>query len=93
MDGLPVNSLDRAALRRNIGIVQQDVFLFNGTIRENIAYGNFDATEEEIAEAAKKANIHDYIVSLPQGYDTCVGERAIKLAGGQKQRVSLQGRF
>ena len=93
LDGLPVNSLDRAALRRNIGIVQQDVFLFNGTIRENIAYGNFDATEEEIAEAAKKANIHDYIVSLPQGYDTCVGERGIKLSGGQKQRVSIARAF
>ena len=89
LDGLPVNSLDRAALRRNIGIVQQDVFLFNGTIRENIAYGNFDATEEEIAEAAKKANIHDYIVSLPQGYDTCVGERGIKLSGGQKQLLCI----
>lgn len=93
LDGLPINLLDRAALRRNIGLVQQDVFLFNGTIRENIAYGNFDATEEEIAEAAKKANIHDYIVSLPQGYDTCVGERGIKLSGGQKQRVSIARAF
>ena len=62
----------KSALRKNIGIVQQDVYLFNGTIRENIAYGNFDAAEEEIIEAAKKANIHDYIISLPHGYDTAV---------------------
>lgn len=69
------------------------MFLFNGTIRENIAYGNFDATEEEIVEAAKKANIHDYINSLPHGYDTNVGERGVKLSGGQKQRVSIARAF
>lgn len=93
VDGYDIRTLQRAALRKNIGIVQQDVFLFNGTIRENIAYGNFDATEEEIVEAAKKANIHDYINSLPHGYDTNVGERGVKLSGGQKQRVSIARAF
>lgn len=93
VDGYDIRELDRGALRRNIGIVQQDVFLFNGTIRENIAYGNFGATDEEIVEAAKKANIHDYILSLPQGYDTGVGERGVKLSGGQKQRVSIARAF
>lgn len=93
VDGIPVNKLSRAFLRKNIGIVQQDVFLFNGTIKENIAYGNFDATDEEIIEAAEKANIHEYIMSLPQGYETCVGERGVKLSGGQKQRVSIARAF
>ncbi len=93
VDGYDIRDLQRAALRKNIGIVQQDVFLFNGTIRENIAYGDFNATEEEIVSAAKKANIHDYIVSLPQGYDTNVGERGVKLSGGQKQRVSIARAF
>ncbi len=93
LDGYPLQKLDRAVLRKNIGIVQQDVFLFNGTIRENIAYGDFSASEEQIIEAAKRANIHDYIVSLPQGYDTNVGERGIKLSGGQKQRVSIARAF
>ncbi|MDE7087723.1 MAG: ABC transporter ATP-binding protein/permease [Clostridia bacterium] len=93
IDGNPVTKLTRGFLRKNIGIVQQDVFLFNGTIRENIAYGDFNADEESIIEAAKKANIHDYIISLPQGYDTNVGERGIKLSGGQKQRVSIARAF
>ncbi|MDE6373029.1 MAG: ABC transporter ATP-binding protein/permease, partial [Clostridia bacterium] len=93
VDGIPVTKLKREFLRKNIGIVQQDVFLFNGTIRENIAYGDFDASEEQIIEAAKKANIHDYITSLPQGYDTNVGERGVKLSGGQKQRVSIARAF
>ena len=93
VDGYDIRDLQRAALRKNIGIVQQDVFLFNGTIRENIAYGDFSATEEEIIEAAKKANIHDYVSSLPQGYDTNVGERGVKLSGGQKQRVSIARAF
>lgn len=93
LDGCDIRDLDRTFLRKNIGIVQQDVFLFNGSIRENIAYGNFDASEEEIIEAAKKANIHDYIMSLPDGYDTNVGERGVKLSGGQKQRVSIARAF
>lgn len=93
IDGLDIRSLDRRALRANVGIVQQDVFLFNGSVRENIAYGNFDATDEEIAEAAKRANIHDYIMTLPQGYDTNVGERGVKLSGGQKQRISIARAF
>jgi len=93
VDGIPIDKLDRAFLRKNIGIVQQDVFLFNGTIKENIAYGDFNASDEQIIDAAKKANIHDYIMSLPQGYETCVGERGVKLSGGQKQRVSIARAF
>ncbi|MCI9407067.1 MAG: ABC transporter ATP-binding protein [Clostridia bacterium] len=93
IDGFNVKDLKRAALRKNIGIVQQDVFLFNGTIRENIAYGNFEASQKEIEEAAKRANIHEYILSLPDGYDTNVGERGVKLSGGQKQRISIARAF
>lgn len=93
VDGYDIRDLKRAALRKNIGIVQQDVFLFNGTVRENIAYGDFSATEEQIIGAAKKANIHDYIQTLPQGYDTNVGERGVKLSGGQKQRVAIARAF
>lgn len=93
IDGYDLKELDRRALRKNIGIVQQDVFLFNGTIRENIAYGDFGAGEEEIIEAAKKANIHEFITGLPEGYDTNVGERGVKLSGGQKQRVSIARAF
>lgn len=89
IDGNDITKLTRYSLRKNIGIVSQDVFLFNGTIRENIAYGNLDANDEEIIEAAKKANIHDYIMTLEDGYDTNVGERGIKLSGGQKQRISI----
>ena len=93
IDGYDITELRRRDLRRNIGIVQQDVFLFNGTIKENIAYGDFSASDERIVEAAKKANIHDYIASLPEGYDTNVGERGVKLSGGQKQRVSIARAF
>ena len=89
IDGMDITDMSRMALRKNIGLVQQDVFLFTGTIRENIAYGRLDATEEEIMEAAKKANIHDYIMTLDEGYDTYVGERGVKLSGGQKQRISI----
>ncbi len=93
LDGVDIREIRREALRANIGIVQQDVFLFNGTIRENIAYGDFTADDSRITEAAKKANIHDYIMSLPDGYDTNVGERGVKLSGGQKQRISIARAF
>lgn len=89
IDGIPINKMTRESLRRNIGIVQQDVHLFNTSIRENILYGRLDATEEELIEAAKMANIHDYIMSLEHGYDTNIGERGVKLSGGQKQRLSI----
>lgn len=89
IDGKDIRTLTRSSLRQNIGIVQQDVFLFTGTIFENIAYGKLGASEEEVIEAAKKANIHDYILSLPDGYNTFVGERGVKLSGGQKQRISI----
>lgn len=89
IDGKDITTLTRQSLRKSIGIVAQDVFLFSGTVRDNIAYGNLDATDEEIIEAAKKANIHDYITTLEKGYDTIVGERGINLSGGQKQRISI----
>ncbi len=89
IDGMALDKIDRIALRRNIGMVAQDVFLFNGTIKENIAYGDLEATDEAIMEAAKKASIHDYIMTLEKGYDTQVGERGVKLSGGQKQRISI----
>ncbi len=89
IDGKDIRHLTRDSVRKSIGIVQQDVFLFSGTIRENILYGRLDATEEEVIDAAKKAHIHDYIVSLEHGYDTEVGERGVKLSGGQKQRLSI----
>ena len=89
IDGQDVRSLTLNSVRRNIGIVQQDVFLFAGTIRENILYGRPDATEEEMYAAAKRANIHDYVMTLEKGYDTEIGERGVKLSGGQKQRLSI----
>ncbi len=89
LDGVDLRDIKLKNLRTNIGIVSQNVFLFDGTIRENIAYGNLDATDEEIIEAAKKANIHEYIETLDKGYDTEVGERGVKLSGGQKQRVAI----
>ena len=89
IDGKDVRKLTLESLRNQIGIVQQDVYLFCGTIRENIAYGKPSATMEEIVEAAKKANIHDFIESLPDGYDSFVGERGTRLSGGQKQRISI----
>lgn len=89
IDGENIKDFTLESLRKNIGIVQQDVYLFCGTVRENIAYGKPDASDEEIIEAAKNANIHDFIMSLPDGYDTFVGERGTRLSGGQKQRISI----
>ena len=89
LDGKEIHTLTLESVRRNIGIVQQDIYLFNDTMRENIRYGRLDATEEEIIQAAKRANIHDYIMSLPHGYDTQIGERGVRLSGGQKQRLSI----
>ena len=89
LDGKEIHTLTLESLRQNIGIVQQDIYLFNDTMRENIRYGKPYATEEEITEAAKRANIHDYIMSLPDGYDTNIGERGVRLSGGQKQRLSI----
>jgi ATP-binding cassette subfamily B protein len=89
IDGHDIRDVTVESLRRNIGIVQQDVFLFAGTIRENIGYGRIGASDDEIVDAAKRAEIHDDIMKLPQGYDTPVGERGIKLSGGQKQRISI----
>ena len=89
IDGKDIREVTLESLRRNIGIVQQDVFLFVGTIRENILYGRPDATEEEMIIAAKRANIHDYVMTLEHGYDTEIGERGVKLSGGQKQRLSI----
>ncbi len=89
VDGQDVRKVTLKTLRSSIGLVQQEVYLFGGTIRENIAYGKPGATDEEIIEAAKKANIHDFIMELPDGYDTFVGERGARLSGGQKQRISI----
>lgn len=89
IDGQDIRQMTRTSLRQNIGIVAQDVFLFHGTIAENIAYGSHDVTMEKIIEAAKLAEIHDYIMSLPDGYQTSVGERGLKLSGGQRQRISI----
>ena len=77
------------SLRKNIGIVHQDVYLFNASIKENILYGRLNATDEEVIEAAKRANIHDYVMTLPDKYDTEIGERGVRLSGGQKQRLSI----
>jgi len=89
IDGIDIRDATLASLRRNIGIVQQEVFLFTATIRDNIAYGVVEASEEDIVAAAKVARIHDYIEGLPEGYDTWVGERGVTLSGGQKQRVAI----
>lgn len=89
IDGIDIRDIKLASLRKNIGIVQQDVFLFTGTIKENIAYGDPTKSDEEIIEAAKKASIHDFIMTLPNGYDTNIGEKGVKLSGGQKQRISI----
>lgn len=89
IDGKDIRSLTQQSLRKAIGIVQQDVYLFGSTFKENIAYGKIGASDEEIIDAAKKANIHDFIMSLPEGYDTNVGERGVRLSGGQRQRISI----
>ncbi|MCR4944556.1 MAG: ABC transporter ATP-binding protein/permease [Clostridium sp.] len=89
IDNTSIYDVTIESLRKNIGIVQQEVFLFTGTIKDNIKYGKFDASDEEIIEACKNANIHDFIMSLPEGYDTYIGERGVKLSGGQKQRISI----
>lgn len=93
IDNHDIRDISFKSLRKTIGIVAQDVFLFTGTIKENIAYGRLDATDEEIVEAAIKANIHDFIKELPEGYETFVGERGVKLSGGQKQRISIARAF
>ena len=89
IDGTDIRDIKLKSLRSNIGVVQQDVYLFTGTILDNIRYGKMDATREEIIEAAKNANAHDFIMELPDGYDTDIGQRGVKLSGGQKQRLSI----
>jgi len=89
IDGIDIRDLKLVSLRNSIGIVQQDVYMFAGNIKENIAYGKPEATDEEIEKASKNANIHDFIMSLEEGYETYVGERGVKLSGGQKQRISI----
>lgn len=89
IDGTEIRDIKTESLRKNIGIVQQDVYLFNASIKDNILYGRLDADDDEVIEAAKRANIHDYITSLENGYDTVIGERGVRLSGGQKQRLSI----
>jgi ATP-binding cassette subfamily B protein len=89
IDGKNIQNLKLASLRKHIGLVQQDVYLFAGTVLDNIRYGNFEAVEDEIIMAAKKANAHDFIIVLPNGYATDIGQRGVKLSGGHKQRLSI----
>lgn len=89
IDSVDIKDLTLRSLRNNVGVVQQDVYLFTGTILDNIRYGNMEATKEQIIEAAKNANAHDFIMELPNGYDTDIGQRGVKLSGGQKQRLSI----
>lgn len=89
IDGININDITNESLRKNIGIVQQDVYLFNASIKDNILYGRPDASFEDVVEAAKHANIHEYVMTLPDGYDTVIGERGVRLSGGQKQRLSI----
>ena len=89
IDGKDIRNLTLDSLRRNVGVVQQDVYLFAGSVYENIAYGRPGATREEVAEAARLAGAHDFIMEFPDGYDTYVGERGARLSGGQKQRISI----
>jgi ABC-type multidrug transport system fused ATPase/permease subunit len=89
IDGIDVRTMTITGLRRNISMVLQDVFLFNGTIRDNIRYGNLEASDEDIIRASKAARAHEFISALPEGYDTHIGERGVKLSGGQKQRLAI----
>jgi ATP-binding cassette subfamily B protein len=89
LDGVNIKKVRLGSLRRNIGIVQQDVYLFAGTVAENIGYGKVEASRDEIVAAAQKANAHEFIMALPNGYDTDIGQRGVKLSGGQKQRLSI----
>jgi len=93
IDGNNIQEVTMESLRGNIGIVQQDVFLFTGSVYENLLYGNLDATEEEVLEAAKKANAYEFIMAMPEGFQTYIGERGVKLSGGQKQRLSIARMF
>ena len=89
IDGVDIREYSLKSLRRNIGVVQQDVYLFAGTVIDNIRYGRPDASRDEIIEAAKNANAHEFIMNLPEGYETNIGQRGVKLSGGQKQRLSI----
>jgi ATP-binding cassette subfamily B protein len=93
IDNVDIKDIYLRSLRNNIGVVQQDVFLFYGTIKENIAYGNIEASDDEIIKAAKNANAHEFIISLENGYDSYIGERGVKLSGGQKQRIAIARMF
>jgi ATP-binding cassette subfamily B protein len=93
VDGYDINSLTLESLRENVGLIQQDVFLFTGTIKDNISYGRPDATDAEIQDAAMRAEIHDFILTLPEGYDAWIGEKGVLLSGGQKQRISIARAF
>ena len=93
VDGHDVRDVTLASLRRHIGVVQQDLYLFSGTVRENLLYGRPGASEDDVVAAAKAANAHDFIMALPQGYDTDIGQRGVKLSGGQKQRLTIARAF
>jgi ATP-binding cassette subfamily B protein len=93
LDGMDIQKMDLITLRRNIGLIAQDVYLFNGTVTENIAYGKPGAPEEEIINAAKMAKAHEFIMALPKGYGTEIGQRGIRLSGGQRQRLSIARAF
>ena len=93
IDGTDIRDMTKQSLRSQIGIVQQDVFLFTGTLRENIAYGDLSASDVEIEEAARRAHLEEFVTKLPEGYETQIGERGLKLSGGQKQRLAIARMF